>query len=177
MLRKTIDFFDWQIKPHNLWDKQWLVLTSGDYHAGKFNSMIVGWGGFGTLWKRPFALVLVRPQRYTFEFMEKFDSFTLSALPEKYRTEMELLGSQSGREINKYGSTGLTPIPSQQISAPGLDEADLIIECRKSYWQDIDPSHFLASYIAKQYPLADYHRIYFSEILSISATNDFASQV
>lgn len=173
MVRKNIDFLNWQIKPHNLWDKQWLVLTGGDYYAGKYNSMIVGWGGFGTIWKKPFALVLVRPQRYTYEFMEQFDSYTLSALPKKYRAELELLGTKSGRDLDKFASTGLTPIPSNHISAPGLDEAELIIECRKIYWQDLDPNNFLVPYISKQYPLKDYHRIYFSEILSISGTKEF----
>lgn len=173
MVRNTIDFYDWQIKPHSLWDIQWLVLTSGDYHARKYNSMIVGWGGFGTMWKKPFALILVRPQRYTYEYMEKFDSFTLSALPEKYRKALELIGTKSGRDLNKLDSTGLTPIPSSHIYAPGLDEAELIIECRKSYFQDLDPSHFLISSIAKQYPLRDYHRVYYGEILSISGTKDF----
>jgi flavin reductase (DIM6/NTAB) family NADH-FMN oxidoreductase RutF len=75
--------------------------------------------------------------------------------------------------MNKLTSTGLNPIPSSMVSAPGLDEADLIIECRKSYWQDLDPTHFLISSIAKQYPRHDYHRIYFGEILSISATKEF----
>lgn len=173
MVRKTVDFHHWQVKPHHLLDKQWLVLTSGDFHAGKYNSMIVGWGGFGTMWNKPFALIPVRPQRYTFEFMEQFDSFTLSALPEKYRTALDLLGTKSGRDMNKLNSTGLNPIPSSMVSAPGLDEADLIIECRKSYWQDLDPTHFLISSIAKQYPRHDYHRIYFGEILSISATKEF----
>ncbi|PKO10269.1 MAG: flavin reductase [Chloroflexi bacterium HGW-Chloroflexi-2] len=173
MVRKTIDFYDWQIKPHSLWDRQWLVLTSGDFHAGKFNSMIVGWGGFGTMWKKPFALILVRPQRYTYEYMENFDSFTLSALPEKYRKALELIGTKSGRDMNKLDFTGLTPIPSSHVSAPGLDEAELIIECRKSYYQDLDPKHFLISSITKQYPLRDYHRVYYGEILSISGTKDF----
>jgi len=171
--RKTIDFLDWQVKPYHLWDRQSLVLTSGDYHTGKYNSMIVGWGGFGTMWNKPFALVVVRPQRYTFEFMEKYDSFTLSALPNKYRSAINFIGSNTGRDFDKYEQAKLTPIPSTQISAPGLEEAELIIECRKSYWQDLDPANFLLSSIAAQYPLHDYHRIYFGEILTLTASEKF----
>lgn len=174
MTRRPIDFNNLQIKPHDLWDRQWLLLTSGDFYAGKFNSMIVGWGGFGTMWKKPFAMIVVRPQRYTFEFMEKFDSFTLSAFSEKYRKALDLIGTRSGRDLDKYQTTGLTPIPSVQISAPGFDEADLIIECRKSYWQDLDPTHFQLSSTSAQYPQRDYHRVYFGEILSISGINKFS---
>lgn len=174
MTRKMIDIFNWQIKPHNLWDRQWLLLTSGDYHAGKYNSMVVGWGGFGTMWKKPFAMIVVRPHRYTFEFMEKFDSFSLAAFPEKYRKALDLIGTRSGRDLDKYHKTGLTPIPSVQISAPGFDEAELIIECRKSYWQDMDPNHFLFSSTKAQYPQKDYHRIYFGEIIHVSGIDKYS---
>ena len=175
MNRINIDVNKWQIKPHHLWDKQWLVLTSGDYHSGKFNSMVVGWGGFGTMWKKPFAIVVVRPQRHTYGFMEKYDSFTLTAFPEKYRNVLEIIGTESGLDINKYQKTGLTPIPSSQISAPGFDEAELIVECRKSYWQDLDPSHFLLTSIPAQYPQKDYHRVYYGEIVTISAIDKYAN--
>lgn len=173
MNRKSIEFTGWQVQPHHLWDKQWLVLTCGDFHSGKFNSMIVGWGGFGTMWNKPFAITVVRPQRYTYEFMEKYDSFTLSAFSKKYKKALDILGTKSGRQMDKYRETGLTPIPSAQISAPGFDEAELIIECRKSYWQDMDPSHFLLTSIPAQYPNNDFHRIYFGEIVAIFGTEKF----
>jgi flavin reductase (DIM6/NTAB) family NADH-FMN oxidoreductase RutF len=173
MNRTGIDFINWQIQPHHLWDKQWLVLTSGDYHAGKFNSMIVGWGGFGTMWKKPFAMTVVRPQRYTYEFMEKYDSFTLTAFSSNYKKALDTLGRKSGKDIDKYKKTGLTPIPSTQISAPGFDEAELIVECRKSYWQDLDPNHFLLTSIPAQYPLHDYHRVYFGEVVAVFGTEKF----
>lgn len=173
MHRNNIDIVDWQVKPHHLWDKQWLVLSSGDYHSGKFNSMIVGWGGFGTMWNHPFAMTVVRPQRFTYEFMEKYDSFTLSAFPGKFKKALDVLGTKSGRDIDKYRTTGLTPIPSTQISSPGFDEAELIIECRKSYWQDLDPTHFLLRSIPAQYPQQDYHRVYFGEIVAIFATDKY----
>jgi len=175
IVRNPIDIYNWTVKPHHLWDKQWLVLTGGDFHTGKYNSMIVGWGGIGTMWSKPFALIVVRSQRYTYQFIEQYDSFTLSALPEKYRKGLELIGKKSGRDFNKLEKANLTAIPSLQVSAPGIDEANLIIECRKSYWQDMDPSHFLLSSIKKHYPQKDYHRIYFGEILAISGTNEFSS--
>lgn len=175
MSRNNIDIFNWQVQPHHLWDKQWLVLTAGDFHAGKFNSMVVGWGGFGTMWSKPFAIVVVRPQRYTYEFMEKFDSFTLAAFSEKYKKALDILGTKSGKDIDKYHSTDLTPIPSSQISAPGFDEAELIIECRKSYWQDLDPSNFLLSSIQTKYPQKDYHRVYYGEIVSIVGSEKYST--
>ena len=65
-----------------LWSEQWLLLTAGDFRAGKFNAMTVGWGSFGVMWNKPFVQVVVRPTRYTYQFMEQYEDFTLCAFPE-----------------------------------------------------------------------------------------------
>ena len=69
MTRKSILFGDLTVRPHHLWAAQWMLLTSGDFSVGKFNTMAVDWGAFGAMWGRPFAHVVVRPTRYTHEFM------------------------------------------------------------------------------------------------------------
>jgi len=170
---QPINFDDFSVKAHHLWQRQWLLLTSGDFTTGQFNAMTVGWGSFGTMWGRPFAQILVRPVRYTYEFMEKYDSFTLCAFPQNLHPALSLLGTKSGRDGNKIQEAGLTPIASTCIAAPGYAEAELIVECRKIYWQDLDPDHFLDEGTHKHYPLKDYHRIYFGEILAIQGTDQF----
>jgi len=154
-------------RTHHLWHEQWLLLTSGDFAEGRFNTMTVGWGSLGTMWSKPFALVVVRPTRYTYEFMERYDSFTLTAFPEAHRGALELLGTKSGRDGDKIAEAGLTPVASTKVAAPGFAEAELIVECRKNYFDDLDPSHFLDSTIEENYPAKDYHRIYFGEILAV----------
>ncbi|HNT55340.1 MAG TPA: flavin reductase [Anaerolineaceae bacterium] len=153
-----------------LWEDQWLLLTSGDYTESHYNAMTVSWGSLGVMWNQPFAQVVVRPTRYTFEFMEKYATFTLCAFPAKYRSALQLLGAKSGRDSNKIKASGLTPIPAAVVAAPAYAEAELIIECQKMYWQDFDPSHFLAPEIEENYARRDYHRIYYGKILSISGT-------
>jgi flavin reductase (DIM6/NTAB) family NADH-FMN oxidoreductase RutF len=175
MTIQNIPFDLWQVKPYDLWENQALLLTAGNYLSGRFNCMTVGWGSFGTMWSRPFAMVVVRPHRYTYEFMESSESFTLCAFPEQYRPSLSLLGSQSGRDGDKIQKSGLTTIASKQVAAPSFEEADLIIECNKVYWEDMKPTHFLADYIHKKYPDSDYHRIYFGEILTISGDDNFRS--
>jgi len=173
MLRNKINIKDWQIKPYHLWEEQWLLLTSGDFQTQQFNMMTVGWGSFGSMWSKPFALIAVRPQRHTFEFTEKFDSFTLSAFPEPYHGTLNILGNKSGREMDKINQSGLTPIASETVSSPGFTEAELIVECKKMYWQDLDPEHFLTRHIHLMYAQRDYHRIYYGEILSVSGTDKY----
>ena len=167
MTRTPIPFDELLVKTHHLWDKQWLLLTSGDFSAGRFNTMTVGWGSLGTMWGRPFAQVVVRPIRYTYQFVEEHDTFTLCAFPEDCRSALQLLGTKSGRDVDKIAEAGLTPIASTRIAAPGFAEAELIIECRKIYWDDLDPARFLNPDIKRHYPQKAYHRIYFGQIVAI----------
>ena len=129
--------------------------------------MTISWGGLGTIWNLPLALVVVRHSRFTFQFMEKYDSFTLNAFDEAYRDQLNNLGEHSGRDMDKINQTGLTPIASQQIQAPSFSEAELVLECRKMYWQDLNPVHFLDAKIWQHYENHDFHREYFGEVLAV----------
>ncbi|MCP4541074.1 MAG: flavin reductase family protein [Chloroflexi bacterium] len=167
MTRKQIPVDQFVVKPHHLWDKQWMLLTSGDFSKGQFNTMTVGWGSLGTMWGQPFVQIVVRPIRYTYEYTEQYDTFTLCAFPAEYRKALQLLGKKSGRDGDKIAEAGLTPVASTQVAAPGFAEAELVIECCKTYWDDLKPAHFLDSNIAKNYPDQHYHRIYFGKIVAI----------
>lgn len=173
MERTAIEPYHFLEKPFHLWNKQTLVLTSGDYHQGVYNAMTVGWGSLGIMWNRPFAQIVVRPSRYTYEFLEKYDTFTLCAFPEVYHHAVQLIGTKSGRDLDKIKEAGITPIASSKIAAPGFAEAELILECRKIYWSDLESSHFLDEDIMRQYPKSDFHRVYFGEILAVSGTETF----
>jgi flavin reductase (DIM6/NTAB) family NADH-FMN oxidoreductase RutF len=175
MDRSAISVEHFLVRPHDLWNNRWFLLTCGNFKRREFNAMTVSWGSMGTLWNIPFVQVVVRPSRYTFQFMERFTTFTLSVFPESKRQALELIGSRSGRDGDKIRESGLTPIPSLKIEAPGFAEAELIIECRKMYYGDMEPSHFLDSGILSHYPQKDYHRIYFGEILSIAGIRAYRS--
>ncbi len=154
----------------HVWDRQWLLLTAGNLETGQYNCMTVGWGSFGVMWGRPFAQVVVRPTRYTWQLMEKSDSFTLCAFGEEHRRKLSYCGSRSGRDEDKVRATGLTPRASRVVRSPGFEEAELIVECRTIYFDDLEPSHFLDPSIESNYPRKNYHRVYFGEIVAISGT-------
>ncbi|NLG85401.1 MAG: flavin reductase family protein [Firmicutes bacterium] len=149
-----------------------MVLAAGDFAAGRFNAMAIGWGSIGRVWGKPFAQVFVRPTRYTYEFMEKYNTFTIAAFPSNCRKAIDLLGTKSGREMDKVIAAGLTPEPSLRVAAPSFAEAELVIECRKIYFQDLNPAYFLADYIAPHYG-RDYHRLYFGEILAVTGVKKY----
>ena len=167
MQRQSIPLEEFVVKPQHLWDVQHLLLTSGDFAKGHFNTMTVGWGSLGVMWGMPFAQVVVRPTRYTYEFTERYDTFTLCGFPQKYAPALQLLGSKSGRHGNKIAESGLTPIASTKVAAPSFAEAELVLECHKIYWDDMAPAQFLDARIETKYPRKDYHRIYFGEIVAV----------
>lgn len=154
-----------QLDPFSIFDQRWFLLTAGDFAKGDYNTMTVSWGFLGTMWSRPVAQVVVRPQRYTREFMDKYDTFTLCAFPEKHRPALELLGTKSGRDGDKIAASGLTPIAAPKVAAPVFKEADLIFECRKLFRLPMTAESMLSDTALKNYPGNDYHIMYIGEVL------------
>jgi flavin reductase (DIM6/NTAB) family NADH-FMN oxidoreductase RutF len=169
MTRISIPIEDFTVQAYSIWEIDWFLLTSGDFAAGQYNTMTVSWGSLGCMWGRPFAQVVVRPHRYTYEFMEQYPTFTLSAFAPQYRPALDLLGAMSGRDGDKIREAGLTAEAAGKVPAPGFAEARLVLECRKLYWQNFDPAHFVDSNLNKNYPRGDYHCMYYGEILAVSA--------
>jgi flavin reductase (DIM6/NTAB) family NADH-FMN oxidoreductase RutF len=165
MERQPIPIDQFEVKCVDLWLNKWLALTCGTEE--EFNSMTIAWGSIGGMWAKPFVQVVVRPTRYTYEFMEKFNTFTLCAFPEAFKEDLLNIGSKSGRDSDKISETRLHIVKSKVVSAPSFKEADIVIECRKIYWQDMEPMNFLDASLMENYPQKDFHRIYFGEILHI----------
>ena len=173
MNRSPIPIEKWTVKAYSQWDKQWFLLSCGDFATGDFNCMTVSWGSLGVMWNRPFVQVVVRPVRYTYQFMEKHPTFTLCAFPRTNRKALNLLGTLSGRDGDKLTASGLTPEAATLVAAPVYTQAELAIECRKIYWQDFDPTHFVDPEIDKNYPRKDYHRIYYGEIVAVNGVKKY----
>lgn len=143
---------------------QWMLITAGK--QDQCNTMTASWGGLGVLWGKPVATVYIRPQRYTLEFVEREDTFTLCFFGEQYRKALALCGSKSGRDVDKVKECGFTVATAE--GAPYFEEADLVLVCKKAYWKYMDPTHFLDGEIdGKWYPEKDYHRIFIGEIVEV----------
>ena len=126
------------------------------------------------MWSLPVAMVAVRYSRNTFKFMDQYDSFSLNAFAEPYRDSLNELGSRSGRDMDKINYPGLTPFASQFISSPSYKEAELVMECKKIYWEDMNPAHFLDDRIIGKYPKPDYHRFFIGEVIGIYGIDKYS---
>lgn len=151
------------VNPFTLFDRDWALLSAGNEQ--RHNSMIVSWGGVGTLWGKSVVTAYVRPQRYTMEFMEKEDLFTLSFYTEEQHGLIAPFGSKSGRDCDKYALTGVSPVFAE--GTVFTDRAHLVLICRKMSAQNMDPTCFLDGDIdSRWYPRQDYHRVFVGEVLS-----------
>ena len=173
MTLESIPIDSFHAKPFHLFDKEWMLLTAGNFSKEKFNTMTISWGSLGVMWNRPFVQVVARPTRYTHDFLEASDSFTLSAFPETFRGALRYIGSRSGREGNKILEAHLTPVASTCIDSPTFAEAELVIECQKIYRDELKSDLFLDPSIEHNYPNKDYHTIYFGEILAIQGVSKY----
>lgn len=144
--------------------EDWALLTAGN--ADGWNTMTVSWGGLGELWSKDVAFVFVRPQRYTKEFIDGSEYFTLSFFDESYKGALRVCGTKSGRDIDKAKETGLTPV--FENGTAHLAQAKLVIICKKLYAQDMTPDCFVdKSIIDENYKANDFHTSYVGEIIKV----------
>lgn len=165
---KQIEINEFSENPFKLIGSDWMLITAkkGD----KTNMMTASWGGVGILWNKPVATIYVRPQRYTKEFIDNEEYFSLCVLPEEYRQILNYCGTKSGRDEDKIAETKLTIDESEK--APIFKEARLVLICKKLYAQDLTEQSFIdKSLVEKNYKAKDFHTMYIAEIEKI-LTND-----
>ena len=144
-------------------NEDWALVAAGTMES--HNAMTVSWGGMGTIWNKPVVTVYVRPQRYTREFTEREEYFTVSFYEEKYREALSIMGTKSGRDCDKEAEAGLTAVPAGESVT--FKEARRTLLCRKLYWQDLDPAGMAQEVQDVQYPEKDFHRMYIGEVIEI----------
>ena len=141
----------------------WALLTAGK--SDDFNTMTVSWGGIGELWNKDVCFVFVRPQRYTYEFMEKNDYFSLSFFGGEYKKDLGICGSKSGRDIDKMAETGFIHVDLGE--SVGYEQAKLNVVLKKLAYQDMKPDGFIDDSIMNNYANNDFHRVYVGEIVKV----------
>ena len=164
------DIHTLNFNPFDKISKQWMLITAGDQNGS--NNMTASWGGVGIMWGKPVATAYIRPQRYTKEFVDQNEYFTLSFLPEEYRSALNICGSVSGRDVeDKWKEAGLHPCFVNEGTADevaAVEEAEMIFVCRKLYAQEMHPEYFTENECdAKWYPQKDYHTMYIAEIVKV----------
>ena len=150
--------------PFKLIGKDWMLITAEK--EGKVNTMTAAWGGFGVMWGKNVAFIVIRPQRYTKEFIDQSTGFSLSFFDDSFKKQLNYLGTVSGRDEAKIEKSNLTV--SHFDGIPYFEEASTAIFCKKLYAQELKPECFINQELdQKSYPNADYHTLYVGEITTI----------
>ena len=144
-------------------DKKWALLTAGK--TDDFNTMTVSWGGLGTIWNKSVVTVYVRDSRYTHEFMDKNDYFTVSFYPEDKRKILGVLGTKSGRDMDKIHDSGLTAVSAGE--SVSFKEAEVTLVCRKLFCQRLELLNIPEEIIKSCYASGDPHDMYIGEVIEI----------
>ena len=161
---KEIDRSQLTLDPFALIGGDWFLLTAGTEARG-YNTMTCSWGHFGPLWASDTAVVYVRPQRYTKEFVDREELYTLSFF-DGHKKELGYLGSRSGRDEDKVAAVGLTPVFENGYTY--FKEAKLVIVCKKLYQAPLKEEYFLdKETVEKNYPDRDFHDLYVGKIEKI----------
>ena len=160
MIFKTID-------PRSIKDnlikclaEEWALITAGG--SDNYNMMTASWGFFGEMWGSDSIAMVVRPQRYTMDFIENNDYFTVSFYGDK-KDVHKICGSKSGREVNKTKETGLTPVSNDKYVY--FKEARMVLIVKKQFVQQMKEEAFTdKTVIDKWYPEKDYHNMIIGKI-------------
>ncbi|WP_308510296.1 flavin reductase [uncultured Treponema sp.] len=144
------------------------VSDDGNIITGRPNTMTANWGGLGVLWNKNVATVYIRPSRYTKEIIDETDTFSLSFLPERYKTALDYCGCHSGRNEDKFRATKLDV--EYMNGTPWIKQARLVLFCQKLYSQELDSFKFVEEKVCNQfYRKNDFHTIYIGEITKVLA--------
>ena len=146
-----------------------LVSTGTD---GRPNVMTIGWGTVGCIWSRPVFSVLVRPSRYTYGRLEQVNDFTVNVPPREIAKAVEICGTVSGRNHNKFEEAHLTLMPGREVRSPIIQECVVHYECRTLDRNDLMPEALAQAVREEFYPSGDFHRVYFGEIVAAYADED-----
>lgn len=142
----------------------WMLVTAGN--KNQLNTMTASWGSLGVMWNLPVAQIVIRPQRYTREFIDAEAAFSLSFLSERYRRQLNYLGTVSGRDGDKIHHSGLTTAAVEGI--PYICEADQVLFCKVLYRQLMNPACFAQPDVIRPfYPERDYHIAYTARITKV----------
>lgn len=154
--------------PFQMIGNDWMLITAEK--SNKANTMTASWGGLGIMWNKNVAYIVIRPQRYTKEFIDSSDTYSLCFFDTKYKKQLAYLGSVSGRDEDKISKSDLTL--NRYENTPYFEEADIVIICKKLFSQEFKSESFIdKELIEKNYPDKDFHTLYIAEVEKILMKN------
>ena len=138
--------------------------TAGD--KNKANTMTISWGSVGYMWRKPMFMALIRTNRYTNEFLDLGETYTISVPKRGSKKEaLTICGTKSGRDIDKEKEANIKFIDSKSVKTPVVEGCDRYFECKIVYKQEIDLENMDEDIVKAVYSKDAKHVLYFGEIV------------
>jgi flavin reductase (DIM6/NTAB) family NADH-FMN oxidoreductase RutF len=100
----------------------------------------------------PLLAFAIRPQRYSYELLQENPAFVVNVMTYERAVEVLFCGRCSGRDVDKFATANLTPVPAQMVDVPAIAEAIAHVECK----------------VAAEYPAGD-HILVVGEVMAAAA--------
>lgn len=146
------------------------LLLASTKRSGRSNVMTIGWGTVGVIWALPIFTVLVRPSRYTYEFIEDSGEFTVNVPAPDMTAFVDFCGSHSGRDVDKFAEYQVAVTRGRSVSSVTIDACPCVYECRVVHKNDMVPAACADKVLSGYYAAGDFHRVYHGEVLGVFAT-------
>ena len=162
-VKNALNFYDYTGEILNRMRKGGVLCTVVDksYNA---NIITLGWGQIGPSYHgHPVFIIAIAPQRYSWHFLEESPEFVIAIPNDSLNKAVKICGTLSGRDVDKFEASGLTPVISHIVKAPSILECPINIECR--VYAKIAPPHLLLTPEHRKAPVEMQHTIYFAEVL------------
>ncbi len=143
------------------------LLLASTRRDGRSNVMTIGWATVGIIWGLPMMLVMVRPSRYTYQFIEDSRLFTVNVPAEGMKDFVNLCGTRSGRDVDKLAQVATST--GQKVNCVTIDQCPLVYECRVVHWNDVQPDVLAPEIVSSAYSRGDFHRVYYGQIMGTFA--------
>lgn len=166
MAFKQVALENFVVSPFQLIGKEWMLIAAEK--EGRVNAMTASWGGLGVMWSKNVAFIVIRPSRFTKEFVDAAGTFSLNFFPQEHHSKLDYFGSVSGRDEDKIAKTGMHV--AKEADTPYFAEANKVFVCRKLYASPYMPDGFIDKGCdTANYPKKDYHTLYVGEVVRILA--------
>ena len=135
-------------KPGNmLYPVPAVMVTAADGN-GKSDIITIAWTGT-VCTNPPMLYISVRPERYSYPMIRESGEFVVNMTTARLVRAADFCGVRSGRDVDKWKETGLTPAEAQKVRAPLIAESPVNIECRVTEVKELGSHHmFLAEVLA-----------------------------
>ena len=155
------------LQPFTTFDPNGILLVCA--HEGRANPMTISWGTFGIMWGMPVVMVMVRFSRFTYQLIQHAPDFTVNWLPGELTGALNLCGSASGRDMDKFSAAGISTAPGINVQSPHIAESIMTLECTTQYRDILKPEQFVTADALKMYRDGDFHELFFGRVVAAFA--------